>query len=612
MLQQIRDRAQGWIAKIIVALIALTFTLFGAESLLSYFTGSQRDEVASVNGEKISRQVLQTEVQRAVRSGRVPPDQQNEARHDILNTLITRSVIEQYARNGGMSFSDQQLDQLLVNRQEFQDASGHFSADLFRTRLASAGYTPESFRAQLQEDMLAQQLQTGLITSTFVLPSEARALAQLRYQQRSFRYATLGPDTLDEQIQISDEELKAWYDAHQQDYQRPEQVRLEYVVLDQGQLPESDQRPDDQTLRQLYEQQRDNAPREVSDIIVQFGDDRTREQAQQRIEEIRGRLDSGEGFAALAKEYSDDPGSAQQGGSLGVVTEGIFGQAFDEAVASLSSGEVSPGVESDGVFHIIRIDNVDIPAFADMRDELVNEWREQQQQTQFQQLAQQLSDQSFSADDLQGVAESLDLSLHQTGWMARDAQPEGEDSVLAEAGVMEAAFSDDVLNKGYNSEPVELGANRRVVVRVEDHRPATTLPLEEVRDDVRNAALEQKRQEMLVERAEQAIDALRQGQTPSWIKWQQASGVTRDGQENVSPELANAAFAVAHPADGQPGYGHASINGEQVVFAVDQINNNVSEDQLGTLKEGLWNAQARQVIDMVTDALRDDADITIN
>ncbi|GHC19630.1 peptidylprolyl isomerase [Kushneria pakistanensis] len=612
MLQKIRDRAQGWIARIIVALIALTFTLFGAESLLSYFNGSQRDEAASVNGEKISRQTLDIEVQRAVRSGRVPPEQQSEARRAILDSLITRMAMEQYARDGGMSFSDQQVDQLLVNRQEFQDSNGHFSAELFQRRLASAGYSAEEFRRQLQEDMLTQQLQNGLISGTFVLPSEARRLAELRYQKRDFRYAMLDEDSLEQPVSVSDEDVKAWYDAHQQDYQRPEEVRLEYVVLDRRQLADDDQPIDEQQLRQRYEQHRSTAPREVSDIVVTFGDERTRAEAQERVNDIEARLQKGEDFAALAKQYSDDPSSADQGGRMGTVSEGIFGQPFDETVASMSPGEVSQGVESDGVFHVIRVDNIDIQSFDDMREELSREVRQGQRDERFQQLSQQLSDESFSADDLEGVAERLNLPLQRTDWVSRDDQFEGDDAVLGEAGIMDAAFSEDVLKNGYNSEPVELGQDRRVVVRVTEHRPAATLALDDVRDQARHSALEEKRRRLLAEQAEQTLAALERGETPAGLEWHQVSGVTRDGQGELSSELIDAAFGMPYPHDGQPGYGHAGAGRQQVIFAIDHVDTDVSDEQISSLSDGLWNAQAGQMIGVMTDAIRNHADISTN
>lgn len=608
MLQRIRDRAQGIGAKIIVGLIALTFTLFGAESLVGYFGSGGQNDAATVNGESISQQTLEMEVQRAVRSGRVPPEQQDQAQQEILDSLITREVVDQYAQEGGMSFSDAQIDQLLVNRQEFQDGQGRFSADIFRERLASAGYTPQSFREQLGEDMLTQQLQNGLIAATFILPDEAQRLAELRFQQRSFRYTRLSVDDLESDIQVSEADMRDWYETHQSRYQRPEQVRLAWVELDRSQLPAADQAVDEQQLRQAYEQRRAGAPREVSDIVVQYGNERSRDEAQARVEEIRTRLEQGDAFAELAEQYSDDPSTASQGGSLGTVSEGIFGDAFDQAVASTQPGEVTT-VDDGNLFHVLRVDNVAMPSFEEMRAELAEEIQQEQSHERFQQLAQQLGDESFSADNLEEVAQSLGLELNQSDWLTRDASGASQD-VLAEPGVMEAAFSNDVLEEGYNSEVIELGGDRRLVVRVIDHRAAETLAFEEVESQVREAVLASQRDQALAALAEERVSQLRQGETPEGLEWNEAQNVSRDGGAELAPALVSAVFTMPAPENGTPGYGHEAIDGDQVIFAIESLSVDSTQQEISGLTENLWNARARQSVGAFTGALRESADIS--
>lgn len=608
MLQRIRDRAQGIGAKIIVGLIALTFTLFGAESLVGYFGGGGENDAATVNGESISQQTLETELQRAVRSGRIPPEQQNQAQQEILDSLIVREVVDQYAREGGMSFSEQQIDQLLVNRQEFQDSQGRFSPDIFRQRLSSAGYTPQSFREQLDEDMLTQQLQDGLIAATFILPSEAQQLAELRFQQRSFRYTQLSDEDLESAIEVSEVDMRDWYEAHRSRYQRPEQVRLAWVELDRRQLPATDRAVDERQLQQAYEQRRAAAPREVSDIVVQYGSDRSREEAQARVEEIRARLEQGDSFGELAEQYSDDPATASQGGSLGTVSEGIFGDAFDRAVASTQPGEVTT-VEDGNLFHVLRVDSVAIPPLEELRAELTEEIQQQQSHERFQELAQQLGDESFSADNLEDVAQRLGLALNRSDWLTRDAS-DAQQSVLAEPGVMEAAFSDDVLEEGYNSEVIELGDDRRLVVRVIEHRDAEILAFEEVEGQVREAVRASQRDRALAALAEERVRQLRQGETPAGLDWREAENVTRDASSQLAPALVSAAFTMPAPAEGMPGYGHESIDGEQVIFAIENVSADPTQEELSGLTESLWSARARQSVGAFTDTLRENAEVS--
>ncbi|WP_288988874.1 SurA N-terminal domain-containing protein, partial [uncultured Cobetia sp.] len=135
-------------AKTIVGFIVVTFAFFGVESIIGAFTASS-DDVATVNGDTISRQAVETEVQRAIRSGQVAPEQEREARNQIINQMIDSRLLDQYAEEGGLHMSDAQLDQLIVSIPDFQDDKGRFDADLFRNRLASAGYSPTSFRQQL-------------------------------------------------------------------------------------------------------------------------------------------------------------------------------------------------------------------------------------------------------------------------------------------------------------------------------------------------------------------------------------------------------------------------------------------------------------------------------
>ncbi len=223
-----------------------------------------------------------------------------------------------------------------------------------------------------------------------------------------------------------------------------------------------------------------DADRRVSHIMVDFGEQRTREEAEARLEEVQQRLAEGESFADLAAEYSDDTSTSGEGGDLGVISRGFFGEAFDEAAFSLSEGQVSNVVETDNGLHLIKVTELDRPSFEESRDRLARQVAREQVSTAFDDRAQRLIDESFAAEDLQSVAEDLGLERQTTDWVSRD----NASGILAEPGVMRRAFTPDVLEEGFNSEVIELDEDRRMVLRVLDHREATTLPLEEVRSQV--------------------------------------------------------------------------------------------------------------------------------
>lgn len=603
MLQSIRDRSKSWGAKIIIGAVVLTMALFGADALVGLFTGGGSDDMAEVNGEPISRQQVEMEVQRAIRSGQVPPDQERALRNQVLNELISTKVVDQYADEGGLYLSQDQIDQLIVSRSEFQDQDGRFSRDLFRNRLASAGYTPTSFREALRVDMRRQQLQQGLAFSDFSLPSERERLAALQRQTRSFRYHVLSNDDLDAPVEVSDEELEAYYEENAERYQRPEQVRLEYVVLDRMQMADQAE-VDEQTLRDMYSERARDAERRVSHIMATFNGERSREEAEARLEEARERLDDGEDFAELAQAYSDDSSTADEGGDLGIISRGFFGEAFEDAAFSLNEGQVSSIVETDNGLHLLKVTSIEMPSFEEMREELREEAAMSAVNDEFNQRVQQLIDESFAAEDLQSVADDLGLELQQSDWISRDG---GED-VLSEPGVMEEAFSSDVLEEGFNSEVIELDEDRRMVLRVVEHREETIMALDEVRDRVEAAVEARKQREALLELAREQLAALSEGEEADF-DWQQAEEIHREASE-VPEAVRRAAFRLPHPEDGDPVFGHATVDDRVVIIALDEVQagevDTEVELNVARMAERL---RAQAAIQALMDELRNSADV---
>ncbi|WP_445157762.1 SurA N-terminal domain-containing protein [Halomonas sp. E14] len=602
MLQSIRDRSRSWGAKIIVGAVVVTMALFGVESLVGLFGGGG-DEVAKVNGQSITRQELEMEVQRAIRSGQVPPEQERALRGQILDEMIGERLLASFASDGGLHLSDEQLDQVIVTLPEFHNQNGRFDADLFRNRLASAGYSPASFRAALRVDLKRQQLQQGLAFSEFTLPGERETLANLQGQSRSFRYHVLHADDLPLAVDVSEEDLQRYYDANAERYRRPEQVRLVYVIIDRQEMA-AQVDVSDEAIRQAWEARGQDADRRVSHIMVGFGAERDREQAAARLEEVRQRLAQGDAFADLALEYSEDPSTAEQGGDLGVISRGFFGDAFDEAAFSLRPGQVSGIVESSGGLHLIQVTDLDQPPLEEMRDELQRDLALGEVTSAFHQRVQALIDESFAADDLQSVADSLGLSLRESDWVSR----EGGQGVLSEPGVMSEAFSEDVLREGFNSEVIELDEDRRMVLRVAEHREAMVQPLDEVRDRVLAEVTRRKQHEALLEVARERVEQLRAGESLD-LTWQQVSGATRQ-QSDVPRPVLQAAFRLPQPQAGQPVFGHVSENGRVVLIALDQVQEGESDPQVEEFVARMAEQlRAQSAVQALQQHLRETADI---
>lgn len=604
MLQSIRDGSRSWGAKIIIGVMVAAMALFGIESLFGLF-GSDPNEVASVNGQPIMRQQVELEVQRALRSGQVPPEQERALRNDMLEQLITQQLLSQYAEEGGFSVSDQQLDQMIVSLPEFHDQDGRFSAEVFRNRLAGAGYTPLSFREELRVDIQRQHLQQGLAFSDFSLPSEQERLAELQRQQRSFRYLVLDGDDVEAEINVSEEDLQAYYDAHQERYERPEQVRLEYVVIDRQEMAEEFD-VDEQALREAWREQNRDANRRASHIMITFGGERSREEAQALAETARRAIEDGESFEQTALRYSDDTASAEEGGDLGVISRGFFGDTFDEAAFSLEEGDVSQPVELDGAFHIIQVTDIQGLSFEEQRDELAREVALRNIDDNFNQQVQQLIDQSFAADDLQSVADEIGLTLNESDWLARDDSAAG---VLSEPGVMSAAFSADVLEEGYNSEVIELDRDRRMVLRIAEQRDATLLPLDDVREEVELSVAAEQQQEALRTEA-QALIAELQDSGQAELDWLEAANVSRQSDTTVPQLLVQEVFRMPRPEEGGSVYRAVELPQGVALVALDSVTDGeVNEQMEAFVSQMAEQLRAQSVLQGLIDDLRSDADI---
>lgn len=604
MLQSIRDRSRSWGAKIIVGAVVVTMALFGVESLVGLLGGGD-DEVAKVNGEPITRQQLELEVQRAIRSGQVAPEQERALRAQMLDELITDRLMTQYAEEGGLYLSEEQIDQVIVSLPEFQDQEGRFDSELFRNRLASAGYTPTAFRDELRVDMKRQQLQQGLAFSDFTLPSEQERLATLQRQARSFRYAALSADQVADEVEVTEAELEAYYDANADRYRRPEQVRLEYVIIDRQEMAEEIE-VDEAELRDAWRERTADADRRIAHIMLTFNGERSRDEAEAELEAVRERLAEGEPFSDLAAEVSDDTVSAEQGGDLGVISRGFFGDSFDEAAFSMEEGEVSGIVETDNGLHLLTVTGLEREPFEEMRDELQRELALSRVSSEFNERVQRLIDDSFAADDLQSVADDIGLELNTSDWISR----EGGEGVLSEPGVMSEAFSPDVLEEGFNSEVIELDNDRRLVLRIAEHRDATTPPLEEVRDQVTASVEATLRREALVGLAADRVEALRAGEDLD-IDWQQADSVDRQDSQGLSSSVVTAAFRLPAPEDDTPIYGHAVDGDDVVLIALERVEEGEIDAQVEQFVASMAERlRAQAAIQGLLDDLRDKADVS--
>ncbi|TLX53345.1 peptidylprolyl isomerase [Stutzerimonas nosocomialis] len=575
MLQNIRDNSQGWIAKTIIGIIVMLLALTGFDAIFNAVSNSR--DAASVNGEEISQDELTqaVELQRrqlAQQLGRdFDPSLLNDRllRESALNSLIERMLLLQAAKSADFAFSQQSLDQLILQTPEFQ-VEGAFNAARFDQVLQQMGYTRMQFRRLLEQEMLIGQLRAGIAGTGFVTDRQIEDFARLERQTRDFAAVTVAADAA--AVEVGDDEVRAYYEAHADQFRTPEQVVLEYVELKKDAFFDQVDVSDEE-LQDLYHNQIANLAeqRRAAHILIEPGDGVSDEQAREKVEEIRKRVEAGEDFAALAKEFSQDPGSASEGGDLGYAGPGVYDQAFEDALYALDENQLSQPVRSEFGWHLIKLLGVrspEVPTLESMRPELERELKARQVEQRFVEASKRLEDAAFEASDLGQPAEELGLKVQTTPAFGR----EGGEGIAANRQVIQAAFSEEVLVDGNNSGVIELDPDTSIALRVKEHLQPEALELDEVRDGIveqlrRDKATEQARSE-----GEKLLASLRDGQERS-VEWQQTEAATRN-QEGVDPALLQAVFRMPKPevAD-KPSYSGVSLpNGDYVVLRLSGVS----------------------------------------
>ncbi|VVO63213.1 SurA N-terminal domain-containing protein [Pseudomonas fluorescens] len=555
MLQNIRDNSQGWIAKTIIGIIVVLMAFTGIEAIFQATTNSQN--AATVNGEDISQNELSqaVDMQRRQLMQQLGKDfdasllDEKMLRESALKGLIDRKLLLQGADEAKFAFSEGALDQVILLTPEFQ-VDGKFSSERFDQVIRQLGYSRMQFRQMLAQEMLIGQLRAGVAGSGFVTDAEVLAFARLEKQTRDF--ATLNVKADPAAVKLTDDEVKAYYDEHVKEFMTPDQVVIDYLELKKASF--FDQvTVKDEDLQAAYQKEIANLSeqRRAAHILIEVNDKTTEAQAKAKIEEVQARLAKGEKFEALAKEFSQDPGSANNGGDLGYAGPGVYDPAFEKSLYSLAKDQVSEPVRTDFGFHLIKLLGVEapeVPSLASLKDKLTRDLKAAQVEQRFVEATKQLEDSAFEASDLAQPAADLKLTVHTSKPFGR----EGGEGIAANRAVVTAAFSTEVLDESANSTAIELDPDTVIVLRAKEHLKPAQLPLESVSAAIRAQLTKEHASAAAKTKAEKLIADLRDGKAPldkavDGQDWKTTEAATR-GQEGVEPAVLQALFRMPKPA----------------------------------------------------------------
>lgn len=595
MLQNIRDNSTGWISKTIIGLIVVLLSFTGFEAILS--STSNSNNAAKVNGEEITLDALAEakNLQRRQLIQQFGKDFDTNLIDDGLLTeaalkgLIARKLLEQAADESDFAFSSASIDQFILLAPEFQ-VDGQFNADRFDQVIRQMGYTRLQFRQMIEQEMRTGQLRAGISGSAFVTEQEAQAFARLERQTRDFAMLTLEPDLT--QVSVSDDDVKAYYDEHAAEFMTPEQVVVEYIELDKNAFFDQVE-VDEADLQDLYQAEIANLAeqRRAAHILIEVSGDVSDEQAHLQAQKIVERLKAGEDFATLAKELSDDMGSAQQGGDLGFAAPGVYEPEFEEVLYALERDQVSEPLRSGYGWHVIKLLDVrpaDIPSFASLKEKLTQNLKAQQVEQRFVEAVKDLEGLAYESADLQQPASELNLQVKVSEPFGRD----GAEGVFANRQVLEAAFSTEVLEEGANSMAIELDPETSIVLRVKEHKRPEQIAFADLSQDIREQLIAQRAVEQAKAKGEALLSSLKEGKTSveqaQETAWKVVEAATRD-QDGIDPQVLQALFKMPKPEARSAEFAGLNLSsGNYVLLRLTGVNDAatpLSSEELGQYQQ---------------------------
>jgi len=616
MMDNLRTAANSLVLKIIFGIIIVSFILTGVSG---YLIGGSANYAAKVNGQEISR----GQFENAFAGERNRMQQQlgdqfselaaNEGymktlRQQTLNRLIDEALMDQYARNLGLSISDDQVKKAIFATQAFQ-TNGKFDNTRYNAIVGQMGMTADQYAQALRNQLVTQQLINAIVGSDFMLKGETDELAALVAQQRVVRSATIDVNALAAKQQASDDEVKAYYEQNKNNFTAPEQFRVSYIKLDAAAMQET---ASDTEIQSYYDQHQDQftQPQRNRYSVIQT---KTEADAKAVLDE----LNKGADFAAVAKAKSTDIISAKNGGDMGWLEEGTTPDELKNAGLK-EKGQLSGAIKSSVGYLVVRLDDV-TPAktkpLTEVHDQIAAKVKQEKALDAYYALQQKVSDAASNDNEsLAGAEQAAGVKAVTTGWFSQNNLPEE----LNFKPVSDAIFGGSLVGEngtpGSNSDIITVDGDRAFVLRVTEHKPEAVKPLDEVKDQIAALVKHNKAEQQAKLDAEKLLAALKAGKGDEALKaaglsFGEAKTLSRTGQDPVS----QAAFALGQPAKGKPVYGSASdMQGNVVILALDEVKaGTLPEAQKKAMVQGITQNNAQIAFEALMSNLRKEAKIKL-
>jgi peptidyl-prolyl cis-trans isomerase D len=526
------------LVQIVLALITLPFALWGVSSYQK--SGSSADVAATVNGLKITQRDLenslrqqQDRMRQQLGSNYDPAMFDNpQVKRAVLDNLISQRLLVERARAARLVVPDEQVAQVIAGIDAFQD-NGKFDKKRYEAALANQGMSPLMFEARVRDELVSQQLQDAYAQNGFAANSVVNEVIHLNEQQRSISISTISFQSFMSRAKVENAELKKYYEQNQSEFRVQEQAKVEYVKFSADDLL-SKTEVSKEEVRNYYEGHLNEfgtqEERRASHILIsvkanasQADQDAARAKAEEVLQHARKNPSE---FGELARKYSQDPGSASNGGDLGFFGKGMMVKPFDDATFALKVGEISGLVRSDFGYHIIKLVAIKpsrILPLDEAREGIFNKLREQKAADMFAEMADKFSNTVYEqSDSLKPAADQVGASIERSGWLVKGSAESG----IWTAKMLQAIFNDEVVKNKRNTAAIEVKPNVLVAARILEYKPASVRSFSEVQDAIRQKLLHQKALELAVAQGKSLLEQLQGGAKPA-LSWSANQDITR-------------------------------------------------------------------------------------
>jgi peptidyl-prolyl cis-trans isomerase D len=558
-----------------LALITLPFAFWGVDSYVRNVDVGAG--VATVGNSKISRQDLQTALReqqdrmRAQLGGKVDPAlfETPQMRRAVLDSLVTQRLLAEQVQKARLVVGNEQLVQFIAGVPSLQE-NGKFSKERYETLVAGQGLSKEMFEARLRQDMAMQQLMLPVIEAGITGQAAASRWVAAQLEQREIGDVRLLPESYAGQVKLTADAVQKYYEANRKKFELPEQVRAEFLVLSRDALIAQASIGDDE-LKSAYQSRADRykegESRRASHILIRAAKEAPEAEtkaAKAKADELLLQVKKSPGdFGKIAKQNSQDPGSAEKGGDLDWFGRGGMVKAFEDVAFALKDGQISDVVRSDFGFHIIRVSGVRperVKPFDEVKADILVELKREAGLKRYAEAAEVFGNMVYEqADSLKPAAEKWKLEIRQTQWLAKGVKlpPPFDNPKLANA-----LFSDDGLKNKRNTEAVEVAPGALVSARVLEHKPATLQAMDVVKGEIEKQLIREEALKLATKDGEDKLARLAKGEAVD-LKWSPARSVSRTAAQGLPPDALRAVFKVevgklpAYAGFASPGNGYA-------------------------------------------------------